>query len=213
MKTFYTFLIALSFFAEGKTQFIDSSRNKYLSEDINKTLTAATTMCVISFIYQSTGAVLILSGAGETPAALGVGLAIGIGGVGMATNNAILTNSAYNQIKHLIFHSEDSALRMNMLKSIKLARTLSILQNMTPILGVVAGIIGYSYYRSQNNTPDTFFDSNSFWIPAISMCAIGMVLTIPEIILIEKTRCDLSTYQQKISLGRTNFGMGIIYKF
>ncbi|MEI8005744.1 MAG: hypothetical protein WCI48_06025 [Bacteroidota bacterium] len=213
MKKFYAFLIALSFFAEGKSQIIDSSGDKLLSENINKTLTAATTMCVVSFIYQGTGAILILSYAGEMPAAMGLGLAIGIGGVGMATNNAILTNRAYNQIEHLNFLQEDSALRMNMLKNMKAARTLTILQNLTPILGVAAGFIGYSCYRAKNETEDTFYESTSFWIPAISICAIGLVLTIPEIILIEKARNDLKTYQQKLSLGKTEYGLGMIFKF
>jgi hypothetical protein len=211
MKKFYILLLMLFNVNVVMTQVQELSDDSILLDNANRTLKAATSMSAISFVYQATGAMLILTGAGENVTEMGFGLALGIGGVGMATNNAILTDRAYNQIKKLRFAQEDSLLRMKMLKNIKSARALSIIQNLTPILGVTAGAINYSI--SKPNNEDKFFTSNTFWIPVISICAIGLVLTLPEVIFIEKTLHDLDTYRRKLTLGTTKYGIGVGYKF
>ena len=215
MKRHFVLFCSLIVTSIAFAQLKELPDNKILADNADKTLKAANTMCILSFISQAAGAGLILAGydmsTDSETTMMFFGLNLGIGGVGMATNNAILTSRAYKQIRMLSFAQEDSSLRMKMLNNIKLARTLSIIQNITPIVGVAAGVTGYLISKPGNN--EAFFESSSFWIPAISICSAGLLLTIPEIVLISKTQQVLNSYRQKITLGATSFGMGISYKF
>lgn len=210
--------LSMIFFNPVSAQVKDLEEYGMLTDHVNKTLKAATTTCAISFLSQAIGGSFILAGmdmqTDKDITLLAVGLFVGIGGVGTQTNNAILANRAYKQTKMLEFRPEDSLLQTRMLKNIKSARTLSIIQNITPILAAAAGAISYSVYKSKNqNYYEDFFESPSFWIPAVSICFVGAILSIPEIVLIEKARSNLKSYQNKLSIGTTKYGLGVSYKF
>jgi hypothetical protein len=218
MKRWYSLFSLMFLFNLGLSQVEDLNGTSILAVDANKTLRAATSMCAVSLLYQAVGGGLILTGmdmeSDTETGLLSIGLFAGIGGVGMQTNNAILTNQAYRQIKLLTFAPEDSELRKRMLRNIKSARTLAIIQNITPIVAAAAGAISYSAHKSKYQEYDeAFFESPSFWIPSVSICFIGAVLTIPIIVLIEKTRSDLESFQRKLSLGATKYGVGVTYNF
>ena len=212
MKKFYFLFISLTIVIRAMAQLPALPEDSIRFDNINKTLNAATSMCVVSFANQAIGAVLILSGLEEFQTKMALGLTLGIGGVGMATNNSILINRACIQIKELKFSQEDSFLRMKMLNNIKSARVLSMIQNITPILGFAAGMINWTLSKPAY-PPGEFYTSSLFWIPSISICALGLILIIPEVILIEKTRNSLNTCRQKLILGSTKHGIGISYTF
>lgn len=188
------------------------------ADHVNKTLKSATGISVVSLLSQVIGGGLILSGMnmetdGETTR-LAIGLFVGIGGVGMQTNSAILASRACEQVRMLEFSPEDSLLQRRMLKNIKTARTLSIIQNIIPVVAVAAGAISFSFQKSdQEYHNETFFQSPSFWIPTVSICFVGAILSIPEIVLLEKARSDLNSYQKKLAFGTTKNGVGLSYNF
>ena len=205
MKKYCILLGALFFFNSAVSQVKDLSANEILLENTNKTLKAATSQCALSFIFLGTGVGLVIADVDFVPLAV----TIGLGGAGVGTHITILTNRAYKQIQKLNFQPDDLALQTRMLKNIKTARTLAIIQNMTPIVAAVVGGINYSLSEQY----DDFYFSTSFWAPALSIVAVGMILIIPEIVLIEKTRHDLNTYRGNLTLGTTEYGMGISFKF
>jgi hypothetical protein len=218
MKRCYSLIFSMIFFTPVFAQVKGLEDKSTLSDHANKTLKATTEICAISFLSQAIGGSLILAGmdmdTDREITLLAAGLFIGIGGVGTQTNNAILANRAYEQIKMLEFRPEDSLLQCRILKNIKSARTLSIIQNITPIVAVTAGAISYSVYKSKyQDYYEAFFESRSFWIPAVSICLVGAILSIPEIVLIEKARSDLNSYQKKLSFGTTKYGLGVSYRF
>lgn len=179
--------------------------------EANKTLQAALSQCVLSFIFEGVGGALILADLKQPGIKMAVGVTLGCGGVGMGTNTAILTSHTYRQIQMLPFAPGDSLLRMEMMRHSKTARTLAIVQNIMPIVAATAGAI--SYTSSKNNTYDEFFESETFWVPVLCVCAVQMALAIPELVLIGKTKKSVDKYQQKVALGATKYGLGISYKF
>jgi hypothetical protein len=211
MKTICLLILMTAAGITAMTQNTELPEERDLLENTDRTLRAANTMCTISFLFQAGGSALIISGYDDMSYEMGFGLSFGIGGVGMASNNAILTDKACQQIKQIKFNAEDSSLRIRMLKNIKAAKTLAIIQNLMPILGFTVGVINYK--NTKTNHPDELYTSSAFWIPTISICAIGMALTIPEMILISKTRQGLNAYRRQISVGSTTYGLGIRYKF
>jgi hypothetical protein len=211
MKRVSILLTVLFIFNAALPQETDLSAAKILADNTNKTLKAATIHCALSFVFEGAGAGLILADIEEPEAKFFSGVILGWGGVGIAIGNLTLTNRAYKQIRMMGFTLEESTLRIKMLKNIKTARTLAIIQNITPFVAVAAGTI--NYFLIQPEVYEDFYVASSFWIPVVSICCIGMLLNIPEIVLIEKTRGYLSKYQQKFTLGTTKHGMGISYKF
>jgi hypothetical protein len=218
MKRVYVLVFSMILFHPVFAQVKDLEDNSMLVDHANKTLKATTAICAISFLSQAIGGSFILAAmdmqTDREITLLAAGLFVGIGGVGTQTNNAILANRAYEQIKILEFHPEDSLLQSRMLKNIKSARTLSIIQNITPIVAAAAGAISYSVHKSKyQDYYEAFFESPSFWIPAVSICFVGAILSIPEIVLIEKTRSDLNSYRKKVGFGATKYGLGVSFKF
>ena len=201
MNKYCIIIGALLFFHSAVSQVKDLSAEEILIENTNKTLKAATSQCALSFIFLGTGAGLVIADMDFVIPAV----TIGLGGAGIVTNITILTKRAYKQIQTLDFRQDDVALKTTMLKNIKTARTLAIIQNMTPIVAAVVGV--FNYYLSGEQYDDFYF-SSSFWAPALSIVAIGMILIIPDIVLIEKTRHNLITYRGTLTLGTTAYGIG-----
>jgi hypothetical protein len=176
-------------------------------DQIDRTLKAAITMSVISLSYQLAGNAFFIRATTDEKDWLGpgsVGVLLATGGAGMELNNAQLTRRAYDQIGSLSFSPDDYLLKEGMLKNMKTARILAVMQNFVPFIAVAAG--GFAFLISG--------ESEAFTITAISLWAGGSLgLAIPEIILIDKTRHDLNKYQQKLTLGPSKYGMGMVFHF
>ena len=178
-------------------------------DQIEKTLKAAKTMCVISLSYQVAGIGFFIGATIDARDWIGpgsVGVILGTGGAGMEHNNAQLTRRAYDQIGLFSFPQEDSLLRAGMLKNMKTARILAVMQNFVPLIALATG--GFAYLISGGD------DSKVFSITTITLWAGGLLcMAIPEIRLIEKTRHDLNKYQQRLTLGSSKYGMGMVFHF
>jgi hypothetical protein len=123
----------------------------------------------------------------------------------MELNNSQLTRRAYHQIGSFSFPQKDSLLKAGMLKKMKTARILAAMQNLVPIIAVATG--GFAYLISGGK-------NMAFSITTITLWAGGLLgMAIPEIMLIEKTRHDLNKYQQKLTLGSSKYGMGMVFHF
>ena len=177
-------------------------------DQIERTLKAAKTMCVISMSYQVVGIGFFIGATmdvTEVSGPLSAGVIIGTGGAGMELNNSQLTRRAYYQIGSFSFPTEDSLLRSDMLKNMKTARMLAAMQNLLPFIAIATG--GFAYLISGG-------ENNAFSITTLTLWAGGLLgMAIPEIMLIEKTRHDLSKYRQKLTLGASKYGMGMVFHF
>jgi hypothetical protein len=134
-----------------------------------------------------------------------VGVLLATGGAGMELNNAQLARRAYDQIGSFSFPPEDSLMKANMLKKMKTARILAVMQNFVPFIALTTG--GFAYFISGG-------ESKVFSISTITVWAGGLLsIAVPEIMLIENTRHDLNKYQQKLTLGPSKYGMGMVFHF
>jgi hypothetical protein len=177
-------------------------------DQVEMTLKAAKTMCVISLTYQLVGIGFFIGATTDVNDWIGPGSAgvlLATGGAGMELNNAQLTRRAYDQIGSFSFLPEDSLMKVEMLKNIKTARILAVMQNLVPFIALATG--GFAYLISGS-------ESKVFSITTITCWAGGLLsMAIPEIMLIEKTRRDLNKYQQRLTMGPSKYGMGMIFHF
>jgi len=177
-------------------------------DQIEKTLKAAKTMCVISMSYQVVGIGFFIGATmnvTKVSGPLSAGVIIGTGGAGMELNNSQLTRRAYDQIGSFSFPPEDSLLKAGMLKNMKTARILAAIQNLVPFIAVASGGLTYLISGGENK---------AFSITTISLWAGGLLgMSIPEIMLIEKTRHDLNKYQHKLTLEPSKYGIGMAFHF
>lgn len=200
------FLLTISFSAKSQTETADSIAPSVLLGNIEKTLKAATSMSIITCAYQATGLSFIVASQREwdSDVYLAVGLTAGIGGVGMGTNVSILTGKAYRHFKSWKCPGADSLFKKRILRNIKTARNIAILQDFMPFIGLAAGGIASAI---SNDKKDTFY------IVFVSACIAGMVLTVPEMILLENVRHDLKQYQRHLDIGLCEHGIGLVYNF
>jgi hypothetical protein len=177
-------------------------------DQIERTLKAAKTMCVISLSYQLVGIGFFIGATSDVTEWIGpgsVGVLLATGGAGMELNNAQLTRRAYVQIGSFSSPPEVSLLKEEMLKNMKTARTLAVMQNFVPFIALATGGIAYLISGGE---------SKVFSITAITLWTGGLLsMALPEIMLIEKTRHDLDKYQQRLTLGPSNYGMGMVFHF
>jgi hypothetical protein len=200
----FAFLLSMAVTRGQQTPDFDS----VTPDQIERTLKAAKTMCVVSLSYQVVGIGFFIGATTDVhnwTGPLSVGVILGTGGAGMELNNAQLTRRAYDQMVSFSFPIEDSLLKADILKNMKTARILAAMQNLVPFIAVATGGIAYLISGGENK---------AFSITTISLWAGGLLgMAIPEIMLIEKTRHDLNTYQQKLTLGPSKYGMGMVFHF
>lgn len=182
-------------------------------DDINRSLKSATSISAISFALMTAGPCLFIGAATATDVSSSnaffiAGVTIHLGGFGMMTNVPILTNRAYKQINSWKCPAEDIRFKSQMLKNVKAARTISIIQTCTPVIALVGGALTSRLFNKKKYDRSTIF-------PIAFSCfyGLGMCLSFPEIILIEKARHDLNSYHQRLSIGGSNKSLGLIYKF
>jgi len=207
MKKFYIlFGFVLSMAVTRGQQTLDF--DTITQDQIENTLKAAKTMCVIALSYQVVGIGFFIGATTDVHDWIGpgsVGVILATGGAGMELNNAQLTRRAYDQIGLFSFPPEDSLLKAGMLKNMKTARILAVMQNFVPFIALATG--GFAHLISGG-------ESKVFSITTITLWAGGLLcMAIPEIRLIEKTRHDLNKYQQRLTLGSSKYGMGMVFHF
>jgi hypothetical protein len=172
--------------------------------DAQKSLSGATAIGVVSLVSQGIGYGLIrasVNGASTETAV--AGLFLGIGGIGIETNSPILIGRASRQIKQWQCPAEDILVKQKILGNINAARSISIVRTVMPLAGIIASRISFTNDADSKTSENLIF---GFW-------AASMVLTLPEIILIESSKSQIKDYQQKVKIGTTEQGLGMIYTF
>ena len=205
-KIFLTLLVLVFIFGNvfGQTELSDS--DSLLKVNLEKTLKAQETVCLMAFAFQATGIgfAAVANNSRHPIGPLSITAMIGSGGNGMEINNAKLAKTAINQIKMMNFGQEDSVIRSRMLSNMKLTRKLAHFQFFSPFIAAAAGSVIYFASGSKNNV---------FVISTLTLYSLGIFLALPEIILIQDTKKELANYQRKLTLGRTGTGVGIKFTF
>jgi hypothetical protein len=203
MKTIIGIMILISGWISGYAQNNHTEPNKDLLTDARKSLSGATAMSLLSLVSQGVGYVMVnpnISENNENPA---TGIMLSLGGIGMQTNTPILLGRAGRQVKKWECPNEDLMVKQKILNNIHAAQAVSLIRCLLPVAGIMAGTVVIRNESGSEKTSDVFFGC---WLAS-------MVLTIPEIILIENSNGLIKNYQQKLNLGVTEQGIGMIYKF
>jgi len=176
-------------------------------EDARKSLSGATVMSIVSGVTQGIGYIMTNPGIqknnDQSFETTWVGILLGVGGIGMETNSPILISRANKQIKRWDCPAEDILAKQKILKNIRAAQTVSIVRTVLPIAGILTGRLFINEDNGGEQFEKVFFGC---W-------AASLILTIPEIILIEESQGQIKGYQQKLKLGATEEGLGMTYKF
>lgn len=176
-------------------------------EDARKSLGGATAMSIVSGVTQGIGYVMTNPGLHESNdqnfETTWIGLLIGVGGVGMETNSPILISRANRQIKRWDCPAEDILVKQKILKNIRAAQTISIFRTVLPFAGILAGRLFLYEEDGGEQFEKVFFGC---W-------AASILMTIPEVILIEESQSQIKGYQQQLKIGATEQGLGMTYKF
>jgi hypothetical protein len=204
MKTIIGLLIMVIGWVSAYTQTNSTATEKDYLGDARKSLSGATGISVVSMLTQGIGYGLIrasINGASTETAVAGIFL--GTGGIGIETNSPILVSRAYRQIKQWECPAEDFLVKQKILNNIKAAKTISIVRTVLPLAGIMATSISANNDSDSDKKENIFF---GFW-------ASSLVLAIPEIILIENSHSQIKSYQQKVKIGTTEQGLGMMYEF
>ncbi len=188
----------------GKKTLLSEVTDNIRLDDIDRSLRGATIMASITLGSELTGIVFSLGPVydwygGDAAGALG--LFLGVGGIGMATDVTILTFKAGRQLKAMEFNPADAETKKLLVKKIHAAKFYSLFQNLTPLFAISAGVLG------------SIYNDGDFATPFFIGLGIGALMLIPEIVLIESARHTLHDYQRSLSVNGTHSGVGLVYNF
>ena len=193
-----------------------------LFDAINRSLKATTSVCISSFATEVLGSVLIGSSINSNLVSEGdlneagtnifLGIWTSIGGFGTTTNVPILANRAYRQLKAWDCPADQTKFKSGVLLEINIAKTLSILQTLTPLVALAGEVIINSINPGNDHAWGIFGENHTWGIFGVIYFA-GSLLVIPEVILFEHARHKLNEYAGKMTLGPNRNGIGISYKF
>lgn len=177
-------------------------------EDARKSLNGALAMSLTSCLAQGLGYIGTLSATegnyDEDEIELQMmSWLVGIGGIGMQTNTPILISRAKRQIKKWDCPPEDVEFKQKMRAKIGAAQTVSIIRTVLPAVGFMAMRVFVDDEDGSENAKNVFY---GFW-------AASLILTIPEIVLIETANNEIKSYQNRLQLSPTKEGLGFIYHF
>jgi hypothetical protein len=204
MKTIIGILIFISSWFSANAQSDPAAFNRDYLDDARRSLSGATGLSLVSLISQGAGYALIKTSMNNasTESTVG-GLFLGIGGIGIETNTPILISRSYKQVKQWQCPQEDLLVKQKILNNIKAAKGVSLVRTVLPLAGIMVTSIA-AYNNAEPATNEAIFFV--FW-------AASLALSIPEIILIENSQSQIKSYQQKLKLGNTEQGLGMIYEF
>jgi hypothetical protein len=94
-----------------------------------------------------------------------------------------------------------------MMKELKVARSLSQLQAFMPLIGLASGLVCRFAVTGQKESQEAFVYA------FLGAAAAGLVMAIPQVVLMEHVRGQVCRYKRQVNLGMTENGAGLVYHF